>query len=137
MGEHAGTRTDRNCDGAGIWTDVVLRLRAGHDSDAGLRPVLPATSRHRDNCRGAFRKQPLQVRPDGATGKLAGHSEIRLAGSRHGDPWRGFSNVLRPATSLLHYTIAGTDFEVTAVKAIIGSLIVLFALLELSPQWLI
>jgi uncharacterized membrane protein YfcA len=36
---------------------------------------------------------------------------------------------------LWHYTLAGTDFEVTAVKAVIGSLIVLFALLELSPRF--
>ncbi|HLD65322.1 MAG TPA: sulfite exporter TauE/SafE family protein [Pseudomonas sp.] len=36
---------------------------------------------------------------------------------------------------LLHYTIAGTDFEATAVKAVIGSLIALFALLELSPRF--
>ena len=37
--------------------------------------------------------------------------------------------------SLWHYTVAGTDFEITAVKAVIGSLIVLFALLELSPRF--
>ncbi|SPC12326.1 sulfite exporter TauE/SafE family protein [Cupriavidus oxalaticus] len=36
---------------------------------------------------------------------------------------------------LWHYTIAGSDFEITAVKAVIGSLIVLFALLELSPRF--
>lgn len=36
---------------------------------------------------------------------------------------------------LWHYTIAGTDLEITAVKAVIGSLIVLFALLELSPRF--
>ncbi|SPS00086.1 TSUP family transporter [Cupriavidus taiwanensis] len=36
---------------------------------------------------------------------------------------------------LWHYTIAGKDYEVTAVKAVIGSLIVLFALLELSSRF--
>ncbi len=47
--------------------------------------------------------------------------------------------------SIWRYTIADKDFEVTAVKAVIGSLIMLFALLELSsrfqalafpPRWL-
>lgn len=36
---------------------------------------------------------------------------------------------------LWHYTFAGVDFEVTAVKFVIGSLIVVFALLELSPRF--
>ncbi|OZB30486.1 MULTISPECIES: sulfite exporter TauE/SafE family protein [Stutzerimonas] len=36
---------------------------------------------------------------------------------------------------LWHYSIAGSDFEITAVKVVIGSLIVLFALLELSPRF--
>ena len=36
---------------------------------------------------------------------------------------------------LWHYTVANSDFEVTPVKAVIGSLIVLFALLELSPRF--
>ncbi|MDO9596241.1 MAG: sulfite exporter TauE/SafE family protein [Azoarcus sp.] len=36
---------------------------------------------------------------------------------------------------LWHYTIASSSFEITAVKAVIGSLIVLFALLELSPRF--
>lgn len=35
---------------------------------------------------------------------------------------------------LWHYTIAGTDLETTSVRAVIGSLIVFFALLELSPR---
>ncbi|MGF1614837.1 MAG: sulfite exporter TauE/SafE family protein [Gammaproteobacteria bacterium] len=37
--------------------------------------------------------------------------------------------------TLWHHTIAGSSFEITAVKAVIGSLIVLFALLELSPRF--
>lgn len=37
--------------------------------------------------------------------------------------------------TLWRYTLAGSDCEVTAVKAVIGSLIVLFALLELSPRF--
>lgn len=37
--------------------------------------------------------------------------------------------------TLWRYTIAGSSFEITAVKAVIGSLIVLFALLELSPRF--
>jgi uncharacterized membrane protein YfcA len=37
--------------------------------------------------------------------------------------------------ALWQYTLAGTDFEVMPVKAVIGSLIVLFALLELSPRF--
>jgi hypothetical protein len=36
---------------------------------------------------------------------------------------------------LSHYTIAGTDFGVSAVKAVIGSLIVLFAPLKLSLRF--
>ncbi|WP_434033906.1 TSUP family transporter [Cupriavidus sp. a3] len=36
---------------------------------------------------------------------------------------------------LWHYTIAASSFEITAVKAVIGSLIVLFALLELSSRF--
>lgn len=36
---------------------------------------------------------------------------------------------------LYQYTFSGSNFEVTPVKAIIGSLIVLFALLELSPRF--
>lgn len=36
---------------------------------------------------------------------------------------------------LWHYTFGGTEFEVTAVKFVIGSLIVVFALLELSPRF--
>jgi uncharacterized membrane protein YfcA len=37
--------------------------------------------------------------------------------------------------ALCQYTFAGSDFEITPVKAVIGSLIVLFALLELSPRF--
>ena len=37
--------------------------------------------------------------------------------------------------ALWQYTLGGTDFEVMPVKAVIGSLIVLFALLELSPRF--
>jgi len=36
---------------------------------------------------------------------------------------------------LWQYTFAGADFEITAVKFVIGSLIVVFALLELSPRF--
>ncbi|SDT32714.1 sulfite exporter TauE/SafE family protein [Pseudomonas oryzae] len=37
--------------------------------------------------------------------------------------------------TLWRYTLASSSFEITAVKAVIGSLIVLFALLELSPRF--
>ena len=37
--------------------------------------------------------------------------------------------------ALWHYSFAGSDFAITPVKAVIGSLIVLFALLELSPRF--
>ncbi len=37
--------------------------------------------------------------------------------------------------ALWQYTLAGSDYEVTPMKAVIGSLIVLFALLELSPRF--
>ncbi|KGK42610.1 hypothetical protein LH51_06090, partial [Nitrincola sp. A-D6] len=43
-----------------------------------------------------------------------------------------FFNQLPP---LWHYTLASTNYEITAVKAVIGSLIVLFALLELSSRF--
>lgn len=43
-----------------------------------------------------------------------------------------FFNQLPP---LWYYTLADTNFEITAVKAIIGSLIVIFALLELSSRF--
>lgn len=37
--------------------------------------------------------------------------------------------------ALLQYSFAGSIFEITPVKAVIGGLIVLFALLELSPRF--
>ncbi len=36
---------------------------------------------------------------------------------------------------LWHYSIAGSSFEITTVKAVIGSLIILFALLEMSTRF--
>ena len=37
--------------------------------------------------------------------------------------------------ALGHYLLAGTRYEITPIKALIGALIVVFALLELSPRF--
>lgn len=47
----------------------------------------------------------------------------------------GFLSFFYRLPPLLNYTIAGPDFEVPTVNTVIGCLIVLLALLEMSPRF--